>query len=259
MKRSCHNQQQLVNGLPETIHGFNKDIPLKRITRMIAKEKLAHKNGVVTWWIGNYTTDLDKYEQIVTFKDLFRFFEFENYPLRYESVKQKDEADIKIYYVSKDNRVYSDDEIFECPIKMDAETLAVAYSPYGGEWQGFVFINDDLFWTSKKTEKGKHQLFETLQHELGHTFNLDHSTNPKCIMYYMEENGQSWSKETSKLMFDIYKEYRVEQLRKTYSGILLMEYAMNNMVSKREVNNGLAKYVIALLIVLIACYLMAKC
>lgn len=97
----------------------------------------------------------------------------------------------------------------------------------------YVFINDGLFWTLRKDEKGKHDLFSTLLHELGHVFNLDHSSNKKDLMYYMEEEGQTWGNDSIQLLYNIYKEERLKYIPK--SGLLLMEDYRNNCkkVSKR--------------------------
>jgi hypothetical protein len=171
------------------------EIPSARIQEMMKNAKLKFINGEIKWWVGNWTNDLEKYEQILIFKDLFRHYERENYPLQYNSTSTEAEAFIKIFFVSADGYIYREDKTkFKCPFAIDTETLAVAYAPYGGKWQGHVFINDSLFWVLKKKsgEEGKHVLIDTLIHELGHTHNMDHSTKKKSLMYYLEVDGQIW-------------------------------------------------------------------
>lgn len=197
----------------------------QRIKPMIKDAKLTFINGEIKWHIGNWTNDLEKHDQVLVFKDLFRHYEFHNYPLQYNSTKTEADAFIKIYFVSKDGIIYCEDQRqFKCPFEIDHNTLAVAYAPYGGEWEGYVFINDDLFWSLKKDEAGKHVLLETLIHELGHTHNMDHSSKPKSLMYYQEGADQVWESDCENLLWDIYKDDRHEALKKVESGKKLVAY-----------------------------------
>ena len=210
IRRGCNKEAQ------------SRNITAERIKPMIPDANLKHKDGVVTWWLANYTDDIDKFEQVVAFKDIFMHYERENFPLRYESVKTKQQADIKIYFVQEDGLVVAGEETFMCPINLSDDVLAAAYAPYGGEWQGYVFVNDNLFWELKDGDKeDRHNLVSTLIHEIGHTFNMDHSSNPKDIMYYMEQDGQEWGDDSIGLLFNLYKDERINALKKNKSALLL--------------------------------------
>lgn len=211
VKRSCQTQNS---------------IAASRIKPMIRDARLKFTNHAVNWFVGNYTNDFEKHEQVLVLKDVFRHYEFENYPLRYNSTKEESKADIKIYFVAKDGIVYCEgDKQFKCPFEISDDTLAVAYAPYGGEWQGYVFINDNLFWDLRKDVKGKHQLYETLVHELGHTHNIDHSTKATSIMFWEERENQTWESDCVNLLFDLYKDERLKALKKTESGIRLIAFS----------------------------------
>lgn len=222
VKRSCETKQVAAR-LKPLARGMKLDFP----------------NGEIKWHVANHTSDIELHEQVIIFKDLFRHYEFVNYPLRYNSTKTESEAFIKIFFVSKDNNIYCEDKRqFQCPFNMTSDILAVAYAPTGDKWDGHVFINDDLFWSLRKNEKGKHELFETLIHELGHTHNADHSSNPKSVLYYEEGDNQTWDSECDDFLFDLYKDDRLKALKITYSGLKLMSYANDKktlgVVKKRE-------------------------
>lgn len=261
--------------MTEVKRSCTQDSPVAaRIKPMIEGAKLEFKNGIINWHIGNWTNDLEKHDQVLTFKDVFRHYEFENYPLRYNSVKSEKDAQIKIYFVNNDGWIYCEGgKKFKCPFEIDDNTLAVAYAPYGGEWDGHVFVNDNKFWSLRSDEEGKHKLFDTLLHEFGHTHNMGHSTKPKSLMYYQEGANQVWEEDCENLLWNIYKDDRLAALKKTNSGIRLVaysnEYATTPTTPKKKPNAkarengkpnwlGVSIYIVVVLAALIISYLMIK-
>lgn len=197
-----------------------------RISQMVKGKKIDHKNGVLFYHVANWSKDSTKYEQIMTFKDLFQFYERENFPIQYRSTSNPDEAYFKIYFVSESGKVFLEDGVtmFDSPVDMGSDVLAVAFAPYGGKWDGCMFINDRWYWNMKSSDKLKKDLLPTLIHELAHNYNIDHSSNPKSLMYKEERDKQEWLLEESKLMFTIYASDRIDAVKNSHSAKLFVEY-----------------------------------
>ncbi|HND53661.1 MAG TPA: matrixin family metalloprotease, partial [Pirellulaceae bacterium] len=64
----------------------------------------------------------------------------------------------------------------------DSLSISVPNDPFfAGTWSGDVLINTDVaFGTS---ESGNADLYSVLLHEVGHVLGLDHSSNPRSVMY----------------------------------------------------------------------------
>lgn len=181
---------------------------------LMSGKKVIHTNGIAKWCIGNWSTDLEKWEQVTAFKDIFRFFEFQNYPLQYPSTSEISEAYFKIYFVDQNGIInLNSKESFKCPDKLDVKTLALGYAPYGGVWQGHIFINDYFFWNIKTNDETKKNLIPTLIHEVAHCFNLAHVSDEKSLMYYADTGKeQVWTLDNVKAISDLYKEDRLKSI-----------------------------------------------
>lgn len=172
---------------------------------LIQGKKVKHVNGVLKWSVGNWSTDLEKHEQVIAFKDVFRHFEFINYPLRYESTSNIKEAYFKIYFVLESGDIILEGKKkFKCPEKLESDTLAIGYAPYGGVWQGHIFINDSFFWNMKENSESKKLLIPTLIHEVAHCFNLDHIDEDGDLMHSVDANDQKWSDKATVAMNGLY-------------------------------------------------------
>lgn len=196
---------------------------------LIPKSKIQHKNGVAKWCIGNWSNDLEKWEQVLAFKDVFRFFEYLNYPLQYPSTSNIKEAYFKIYFVNSLGSIIDDkgNFMFKCPEPMEDETLAFAYAPSGSEYDGHIYINDNYFW-SLTIGENKRELISTLIHEVAHSFNLAHINDKKDLMNAVEHDKQTWSNKAARRLHKLYKDDKLTNSTK-YAVALF-----KNLISKQS-------------------------
>lgn len=225
---------------------------MDRLTVLTPGKKINHKNGVLYYHVANFTKDITKHEQIVTFKDLFQFYERENYPIQYRSTPDINEAYFKIFFV--DENGYVKDENGEtltiAPVGFDDHVLATAYAPYGGRYEGHMYINDKWYWTMKATDKTKKEILPTLIHELAHAFNLGHSNRRSSILFHAEQPNQEWDREASDMMFKIYKDDRLDAIANSHSAKLLIKYG-RSIRSNRETGYSVPKWLFTTLTIML--------
>ena len=67
-------------------------------------------------------------------------------------------------------------------LSMDSLANAVPFDWSSGTWSGDVLFNSGVNFGINPTKAGVYDLFTTALHEAGHTFGLDHSTDPLSVM-----------------------------------------------------------------------------
>jgi len=151
------------------------------------------ENGVIKFKIMNYSNDIHKLKTVILFNNAFGYWWAILKPIRFEPTKHTEEAQIKIWFA------HPWDDILPAPFKTNS--LAYALPPYWGEYQGHIYINDDLDW-NKMRKENSHWLMKILVHEIGHALNIPHqkvgvmkeSTSKGDHVVMIDEVTEKWVK-----------------------------------------------------------------
>lgn len=193
------------------------------------------EDGVLKWHLNNFTPDMPKHEQLIVLRDVFASFNKRLYPLSIEPTENKEEAYFQIYFVRKDGKAYNENgtKILDSPYIFEPGVLAVAYSAYGGEYQGYQLINEDFFWQMKHGGEG-YKLPLVLEHEFGHNFGLDHTDVEDDLMYPSYDPNNNWTEDSEKGLFELYKKQRYDTIKRLYGSKLFYDYLRSD---KAKINN----------------------
>lgn len=177
---------------------------------------LPYVDNTVRWHITNFTPDIPKHEQIGIFFDVFDHYNYELWPLRHVSTQNIREAYIRIAFVDKSGIVKDSSEtsLFRCPFnfQQNKQTLAVAYPRQGRKVDGWIFVNEDYFWTVKATS-GKVEIRKVLIHEIGHLFGLGHTHKKGDIMFPEYNPAYTWTQDSRNGLNELYTSQRQVAIR----------------------------------------------
>lgn len=178
-------------------------------------QRLIPKDGVFYWHLVNFTQDMDKFRVIHAFELVFKEHLQPHFgSLMFKSTSDPNEAHFKIMFAQNgDNWL---------PEPFDLHTLAYAYFP-GTSRTGESYFNDAYKW-AMMNKSGDWNLVKVAVHEFLHNLNLNHSDDPKDILYYlnMPENVIRFTQDTIDGIHAIYGDLMtvdteaVEMLRSIY-------------------------------------------
>lgn len=141
---------------------------------------LEPENGVIYWYIENFTPDMEKYKVILAFEQCFQYWSPYFHPITFKSTSNPAQSHITIKFANN-----GDPDLEEL---FGATTLAYAFLPTGTELDGHMRFNDEKEWADM--HKPTHfSLSKVAAHEVGHSLGLYHSHSVKDIMYAQYVGG----------------------------------------------------------------------
>lgn len=166
--------------------------------------------GIVYWSLMNWGADIEKFQQVEIFRKVFEFYNYELWPIKFESSSDPDKAYFKIAYVSPDGKGKLNDgtEIQSPFIFADNPgTIAVFHFNTGGKWSGWGFLNEEFYFALSHAED-RTELYKVLQHELGHGLGLQHTNAPNDIMLPVYNPLNDFTSDSRNGMNQIYGQKR---------------------------------------------------
>lgn len=170
---------------------YSEIVPGKRINVV---------NGEIKWHIDDFTPDMDKYKVILAFEKAFQIWQLHFNPIVFKSTATASEAQIILHFANNGDS--------DLPISFDTGVLAYAFAPVDGTSD--IWFNDVYKWAEMHSQ-GYINLQKVTVHELGHSFNLDHSSDNRDIMFpsYSPNDTINITQDTIDGIKDIYREFLV--------------------------------------------------
>lgn len=141
------------------------------ITTMRGYRTVAH-NQKITVAIQNKPSTIHAIKYTILIRNVLRNIE-RHIDTPIIQVEQWTDADIEIYFVKQGDRR------MPVPFKHTTKTLGYGLAPWLDDVSGKMFINDAIDWNNIED----YRLRLVLEHEMLHTLNIWHSSNPDSIMY----------------------------------------------------------------------------
>lgn len=176
--------------------------PKLNLEEIVPGERIGNENGITYWHIANFTWDMPKTDVIDSVSEIFRLIQ-PHYFYEFQPTSSQDLAHITIHFKKNGDE--------DLPSPFLPRVLAYAYAPYQG--QSDAYFNDDLDWT-RLHQINSISLLKVGVHEVLHTLNFGHSSNPIDIAYaqYVPNNEINFTQDTVQ---SIYNKYGIPQNQPT--------------------------------------------
>lgn len=164
------------------------------LKEIVPGARISSTDGKIYWHVINFTPDMEKYKIVLSIQKAFSHWQRHFDPI-FVSTSNLSEAHITFHFASSGDPVL--------PQAFGRTTLAYAFAPVDGT--SAVYLNEKWDW-SELHEPDSYNLFKVLVHELGHSFNLNHSDDREDIMYptYVPNDEVNLTKDTISSIIRLY-------------------------------------------------------
>ncbi len=190
--------------LPEKFECHHSQV--ENIGTIVPNKILKPIGGKIYWHIDeNYLSqDMEKYKIVYAFSQTFVKWKPYMGDITFEATGDINQAQIVIKFMTNGMQ--------GLPIPFDTGVLAYTYAPNAESFGLYadMFINDAYKWDDMLRQDSI-LLFNVVLHEIGHSFNLGHSTDQADIMYpyYNPSPNVVITKDTQRGLYNLYKAYGV--------------------------------------------------
>lgn len=177
------------------------------------------EKGVIYWTYINLCRDIGEVEQVDIINSASKIMDHELYPLRHKYSKSLDEAYFKFCFVDETGYATGQDPSikikspFDFSDPLNKDVIAVFYPKYDGQYSGWGFFNDQMFFSLVDDGQGV-LLINSIVHEWLHGFGIGHTKNKADIMYYKYGVDRRITDDSRDAMDELYLDYRIRMLMK---------------------------------------------
>lgn len=206
-------------------------------------EKLKPNNdGFISWFIYN-EDDIPFDDTIIVAHQVFQDLEKYLYPIKFQHVKNYEDAQIKIFFVPQSQKIdiklpNGDTFQIETPYVFDGSggNLALAFMPFpGSTLRGVILFDEDEKWGLSHDEKKDQIDFHTVfLHEVLHVLGIRHSEHEHAVMYASYDGEKRELTVDDKMaLIDLYKDHIS---KKTYYLFKIKHFFSYNWITKLFLN-----------------------